>query len=590
MRISRSRGLLAAGVAAVMALAGCTSEVGGSDDSGGGGSTSGGTINVGLEQMPGGYNCNNSASNSVYCAYVDNLTQSSLVTVQPDGSLKANDWFGSYKKTSDDPLTVEVTISDDAVWSDGTPIDYDDVLLQWAAFSGTSPYSADDQGNATDVFDAASTNGFEQIEMPEGKPGDKKFTWTFTEPYVDWEALLSTSFIPAHVVAKMAGLSPDDDGAELIEAIQAGESAKDKITAIGQAWSTGMDFEVDVPSLPDSFELLSSGPYQYDNASNGNITLVKNEKFWGDPGQADTFVFKLIDDQEWVQAMANGEIDAFDPSNPTGDTIAQLDAASDTIAYEAGESYTFSHVDFNSGPGGKLEDPLIRQAFMKCMPRQELVDKFAKPVYDGAQVLNLREFLPAQEGYEDILAEVPSAKQYENVDIAGAQQLLTQAGVTQPFEIVLTYAATSSLRAEQAQVIKASCDQAGFVITPKPDQDLFTTLALKDTSWDAAVFGWAGSGLVASGQSIYVTDGEQNYGRYSNQIVDESWAKVVTSTDRDAAEKEKIPMEEALWADLYNAPLYSNPGVSAWSTKLEGPGFNPTQTGLTWNAATWTVS
>jgi peptide/nickel transport system substrate-binding protein len=481
-----------------------------------------------------------------------------------------------------------VTIADGAVWSDGVPIDFDDVLLQWAAFSGTNPNGTDADGNPVDAFDVASTNGFAQIAEPEGAAGDKSFTWVFDTPYVDWEALLTTTFAPAHIVAEQAGLSSADNGAELVKALQDKDAAK--IAAIGEFWSTGFDYEVDLPTLPDTAILPSSGPYKVDNAEGGSLTVVRNEAFWGTPAVTDTLIFKLVDDQEWVQAMVNGEIDAFDPSNPSGDTIAQLDAAADTISYEVGEGYTFSHVDFNSGPGGAMENPLVREAFELCVPRQELVDKYAKPVFEGAQVLNLREFLPAQAGYQDILDQVPSAAKYENVDLEAAKAKLTEAGVTIPYDVQFTFAATSSLRADQVQVIKASCDQAGFNLIPKPDEDVFTTLALKDTSWGLAVFGWSGSGLVASGESIYVSDGAQNYGRYSSPIVDDAWSKVVVSTDRESAEALKVPMEEELWANPYNAVLYANPDLSAFSSKLTGAGLNPTQTGSTWNAATWSKS
>ncbi len=606
---SRVLGYTTAGLAAALVLGACSGSVGGDTSgsvatssftggtvAGGSGSATGsatggstaGTINIGLEQTPGGYNCSTAAANSVYCAYVDNVTQSALVVVQPDGSLTANTEFGSYTKTSDDPLTIDITIADEAVWSDGVPIDFDDVLLQWAAFSGTHPGGKDADGTDVDLFAAASTNGFAELKMPTGKPGDKKFTWVFDQPYVDWEALVGSTFVPAHIVAEQAGLSSADNGAELIKAIQDSDTAA--LTRVGEFWSTGFDYEVDLPSLPDTAILPSSGPYKVDNASAGNLTVVRNDAYWGTPAVTDRLVFKLVDDQEWVQAMANGEIDAFDPSNPSGDTIAQLDAAKDAIAYEAGESYTFSHVDFNSGPGGAMENVAVREAFQMCVPREQLVEKYAKPVFDGAQVLNLREFLPAQGSYQEILAQVPSATKYATVDLDGAKAALAGAGVAIPYDVQFTFASTSSLRADQVQVIKASCDQAGFNIIPKPDPDVFTTLALKDTSWGLAVFGWAGSGLVASGQSIYVTDGAQNFGRYSNPVVDQAWNTIVTSTDRETAELAKVPMEEELWAEPYNTVLYANPGVTAYSTKLTGPEFNPTQYGVTWNAATWSKS
>ncbi|AZI57445.1 ABC transporter family substrate-binding protein [Nakamurella antarctica] len=542
------------------------------------------TINIGYEQATGGYNCNTAATNSVYCAYVDNVTQGAFVHVQPDGSIKPDTEFGTYEKTSDDPLTVKYTFADKAVWSDGTPIDYDDALLAWAAYSGTHPGGKDADGNATDLFQAASTNGWAQVKMPEGKAGDKSFTMVFTDPYADWE-VLGAGFMPAHIAAKGAGLSTDGDGAALVAAIQNNDTAT--ITKIADFWNTGWDYEVDLPKLPDTAILPSSGPYKVQNGSNGNLTLVKNDKWWGTPAKTNTLVFKLVSDQEWVQAMANGEIDSFDPSNVTGDIVDQLKAKPDAISYKVGEGYTFSHIDFDTSPEGKLANPKIRQAFMKCVPRQELVDKFAKPVFDGAQILNLREFLPAQGNYKDILSQVPSATLYDKVDIAGAKALLTEAGVTQPYDIRFIRSGKSSLRGDQVQVIKASCDQAGFNIIDQPDDDVFTTLTTRGT-WDVAVFGWSGSGLVASGQSIYVTGGSQNFGGYSDPIVDAAWDKVVRTVDRTKAEELKVPMEEQLWANPYNLTLYANPGLVAFSSKLSGAVYNPTQAGVTWNAYEWT--
>ncbi len=73
------------------------------------------------------------------------------------------------------------------------------------------------------------------------------------------------------------------------------------------------------------------GPYKYDNGSNGTLTVVANDKWWGTPPATPTFVFKVISPEEWVQAMANGEIDAYDPSNPTQDIVSQVEALGDMV-------------------------------------------------------------------------------------------------------------------------------------------------------------------------------------------------------------------------------------------------------------------
>ncbi len=618
MRRTRAVGITALAAATAMVVAACGGSVGGdsattaattaattgggaateSSSSGSSAATSSSgdatgpiadTITVGLEQTPGGYNGASAGANSVYTAYVDNITQSNFVVIQPDGTLKPNTEYGTYEKTSDSPLTVEYTFDENAVWSDGVPIDCDDAVLAWAAQSGSFPTGQqDDAGNDIDLFTPASTNGFNLMEQPQCAPGDKTFTIVYTEPYADWEPVfIGSNILPAHIAAEQGGMSSADNGTALITAVTNKDTAA--LTPVGTFWSTGWDYQPDLPQLPDTALLPASGPYKYDNGSAGTLTVVKNENWWGTPGKTDSFVFKFVSPEEWVQAMANGEIDQYDPSNPSQDTVSQLDALGDTVTYEVGEGYTFSHLDFDSSPQGKLADIRIRQAFLKCIPRQELVDKFAKTIFPEAQILNLREFLPAQANYDEILAQVPEAEQYNTVDIPGAQALLAQAGATTPYEIRIIRSGTSDLRGQQVAVIKASCDQAGFNIVDLPDPDIFTTILTRGT-WDAALFGWAGSGLVASGESIYVTGGDQNYGGYTDPTVDSVWADVVTTLDRAEAEEKKVPMERALWTNPYNATLYATPNMSAWTSNITGAVANPTQFGTTWNAAEWTKS
>lgn len=542
------------------------------------------TITVGLEQFPGGYNSNTASANSVYSAYVDNLTQSSFVTVQPDGSVKPNTEYGTYQKVSDNPLTIKYTFNDKAVWSDGTPIDFDDLLLAWAAYSGTYKTGQKDKaGNAIGLFAPASTNGWSEVEKPKGKAGDKSFTLVFKQPYVDWEVLVS-GLMPAHIAAKEGGLSTDDNDAALVDAIEKDDTAK--LKKVADFWNKGWAYGEHLATVMGADLQPSSGPYKFDNAApNGALTVVKNDKWWGTPGKTDKFVFKEVDPSEWVQALANGDIDQYDPSNPDQDTVNQLKALGDKVKYSIGDSLTFSHIDLDHT--GVFKDLKVRQAFAYCVPRSDMVAKFAAPVNPEAKVLDLREFLPAQGNYDSILSQVPDAHTYDEVNLDKAKQLLADAGVKTPLTIRFARAKTSDLRAQQVQLVKASCDKAGFNIVDAPQEDLFATLP-QSGKWDAAVFGWAGSGLVASGQSIYVTGGDQNYGKYSNKLVDDVWQKVITSTDRDAAEKLKIPFEEQLWKDVYNLTLYSNPGLTAWNSKLTGPVYNATQYGTTWNAATWT--
>lgn len=573
--------------AGALLLAGCGSAGGGIQETA---TTSGSfadTITIGIEQAPDGYNANTADNSSVYNAYVDNLTQQNFTKVRPDGTIVANKTFGSYEKISDDPLTVRYTFSDKAVWSDGTPIDFDDALLAWAAHSGTHPSGQTDaDGRPVDIFNAATTNGWAEVVKPVGKAGDKTFTLVFKSPYADWEVLAS-GFMPAHIAAVQGGMSADGNGAELVKAIEDDDTAA--LTPVAKFWNTGWAYQQNLPALPAAALIPSSGPYKYDNAANGTLTLVRNEKWWGEKAKTDKIVFKTLDPNEMVQALQNGEIDSFDPSNPTTDMVNQLADLGNAVTVRKGESLSFSHIDLDSSSTGLFANIKVRQAFLKCVPRQELVDKFAKPINPQATVLDLREYLPAQAVYKKVLAQVPTAKDYADVDLVGARKLLAEAGVTAPLTVRFIYAEQSTLRGDQVALVKASCDQAGFNIQSISDPDIFTTLPERG-QWDAAIFGWSGSGLIAAGQSFYVTGGGQNYGGYSDPTVDDLWSRIIKVTDAAAAVPLEAKMEEQLWVDPYNVVLYANPGVTAFSSKVSGPGYNPTQYGSTWNAETWTKS
>ena len=342
-----------------------------------------------------------------------------------------------------------------------------------------------------------------------------------------------------------------------------------------------------MPSLPAAALIPASGPYRYDNAADGTLTLIRNERWWGEKARTDSIVFKVVAAEEMVQALRNGEIDSFDPSSPTVDMMGQLADLGPAVTVERGQSLLFSRIDLDSSSSGLFADVRVRRAFLKCVPRQELVDKFATPINPDATVLDLREYVPAQAEYQAVLDRVPTAQEYAEVDLEGARALLTEAGLPAPVTVRVSFAQQSSLRADQVALIKASCDRAGFAIAAQPEPDVFTTLT-EPGQWDAVLWGGFASGLVAVGESIYTTGGGQNFGRYSDATVDALWSQIVKATDRSDAVALKARMEERLWVNPYNVVLYASPGVTAYSAAVSGPGFNPTQYGSTWNAQTWT--
>ncbi|WP_022921879.1 ABC transporter substrate-binding protein [Ornithinimicrobium pekingense] len=537
------------------------------------------SFSTGSEQY-NAYNGDTSATNSTYNAVVNNQVQSGFWYWGTDGAIYPNEWFGSYETTSEDPLTVEYTISDEAVWSDGTPVTANDYLLEWASSNPEALGGAEALG-----FDPVSdTFGKYVPEVPEAEVDGKTFTVVYPEPYPDWELVVSAAK-PAHVVAEQSGLDP----AELTQAIIDGDGE-----TVGQAsefWNTGWvfnDYEI-----ADEAIVPSSGPYTLQGSvweKDQSLGLVPNEEFWGTPPATANLVFKFAAPETHVQALQNGDINVIEPQ-ATVDTVDQLNNMGDTVSLLQGDEMTWEHLDFNFAEGSVFSDDegglAAREAFAMCVPRQQIVQNLIQPINPEAQVMNLREKFPFQDDYQEVLDAAYDGR-YDEVDIEGAAAKLEEAGLETPVEVRIGYSAPNQRRTDEVTTIKASCDEAGFNIVDAGDPTFFQQGGPLETGdWEVALFAWAGSGQIASGQPIYSTDGGQNYGGYSNETVDEAWDVLATSND-PAVHLEQIKViEKELWDTLYGIPVFAHPGVVGYDSSLENVRHTSVQTGVSWNAEQW---
>ncbi|MDO5739499.1 MAG: ABC transporter substrate-binding protein, partial [Ornithinimicrobium sp.] len=215
------------------------------------------------------YNGNTAATNSTYNSVVNNQLFGGFWYWGTDGAIYPNEWFGSYKTTSEDPLTVEYTISDEAMWSDGTPITANDFLLEWASSNPESLGGADKLG-----FDPVSVDYGEFVpDGPQAEVDSKTFTLTYPEAYPDWELMVSGA-LPSHIAEKAAGL---EKGA-LAKAIL--DKDTDTVAKVSKFWNTGWLFKN--YKVEDESLVPSSGPYTLEGSTwkaGESLGLVPNEKF-----------------------------------------------------------------------------------------------------------------------------------------------------------------------------------------------------------------------------------------------------------------------------------------------------------------------
>ncbi|MEF9980438.1 MAG: ABC transporter family substrate-binding protein [Glutamicibacter sp.] len=491
-----------------------------------------------------------------------------------DGTLYPNEALGSYEKVSDDPLTIKYTINEEAKWSDGTPITVADSVLAWAVQNLNLNEGSKDKP----LFNSVSVDLGDTV--PAGPQGDwdgKEFTVEFAEPDPDW-ALQSWMLHPAHVVAEESGMSTE----ELVKAILAGES--DKLKKAADFWNEG--WMTDPGKLPDEKISPVSGPYKLGSWKAGeSVTLVANENYYGPAPATKELTFRFLEDASMVQALQNKDVDVINPQ-PTVDTLAQLENLGDAVAIQKGDTLTWEHLDFNFAKGNEMTNLELRKAFAMCVPRQQIVDNLIKPLNPDAIVMNSREVFPFQDNYQEIV-DASYDGRYDQVDIEGAKKILEEQDAVGT-EVRIGYSAPNERRANQVSAIKSSCDEAGFKIEDTGSADFFSPNGAQDRGdYEVALFAWAGSGQISSGQNIYATGKPQNFGQYSNAEVDAAWATLASSLDPAVHAEQTKKIEKLLWDDLFGIPVFAHPGLSASGSDIQNVRHTATQDQIVWNAEQW---
>jgi peptide/nickel transport system substrate-binding protein len=540
------------------------------------------TITAAHEQEFGSYNNNTADQNAVKNTVVLNQVLRGFWFFGTDGTVQPDKEFGTFEKTSDNPLTVKYTINDKAVWSDGTPISCADLVLSWAANSNQFPTGKkNEDGSEGQVFSTAGSTGYEDANVPECNKGDKTATVTYKRPFADWNSLFAAgAILPAHVLEKQSGVS------DIIAAVKTALQSKDVsgLTKAGAFYNTGWIFKAGQYKADIA---PSAGPYQVTQWQGGqSLTMTANPKWWGTPPASKTVVVRFIAQDQQAQALQNGEVQVIQPQ-PNADLLAQLKNIGNQVNIQNKDQFTFEHYDFNFRKGNVFTDAKVRQAFAKCLPRQTIVDNLIKPVNPNAVVLNSLYALPFQPNYQ-AFASSNGSQAYNQVDIAGAKQLLTDAGKSGA-TVRIGYQTPNPRRSKEVALVRDSCGQAGFKIVDAGQSDFFGN-GLANGNWDVALFAWSGSAIVTSNSSTYVTGGGNNNGKYSNPQVDQLTKQLNAELDPAKQAQIQQQLDKIVFVqDLASIPAFAFPGVLAADKKIKGVEYNPSQSDITWNMDKWSA-
>ena len=586
-RISKAVGIAAA---AVLALSACATQGGStSPSSSGSAAKQGGSATVVEVNAFNTFNSNTADGNTDINSKISYATHWGFYYV--DNSLKVvhNEKFGHYEKTSDNPLTVKYTINDGVKWSDGTPVTAYDIALNWAASSSYFDDASPDGKKGTAYFSTAGDpTGLNSTNFPDVSSDGKTFTLTYTKPFADWETAIGgnngTIDVPAHVVAKKAGLADAKALFDLMKGMKKGDPsspqpANETLKKAADFYNTGFDTKT-LPS--DTSLFLSNGPYVVkDMVADQSMTLVRNKDFnWGPTANLDQITIRYIGSAPaQIQALKNGEADIIAPQ-ASSDTIQQLKAIPG-VTVDQGHQLSYDHLDLNFY--GPLADKDVRTAFMLTVPRQDIVDKIIKQMDPNAKPLDSQIFVPDQAPYADTVKNNGSAD-YQQVNIDKAKQLL--AGKTPTIRIM--YNKDNPNRVDAYTLIAASATKAGFKIVDGGLGKSDWGKALGKGGYDASIFGWINPGVGVSGvPQIFKTGNGSNFNKFSDPAADALMSQLVQTTDQSKQVDLEKQIDQKIWASSYGVPLFQAVGVDAYSDRVTGVKYMPNSSGVWWNYWEW---
>lgn len=592
----------AAVIAGTLALSACTPTPQASQP----GLNQGSVATVAWNQAFYSVNGNSSFGNATANNNILYMTNDAFNYYDKDLNLVPNTSFGTYEKTSDDPLTVKQTLADTAVWSDGVPVTPADLLLNYAAQSGLyNNYEAKTDADTGDVggentgtkvfFNASSANFalIKKFPVIEGKT----ITYEYSKPFVDWDKFPIQTGLPAHVVGKRAlGIDdPTQAAAAVVKAFQDKDNAS--LAKISNVWNSDFNFK----TMPADKELVvGNGPYVITDLKDEQyVTLTKNPNYKGSHVPTiDTITVKIIPDaQASVQALQNGEVLVTQPQ-ATADILQQMQALQN-VTVQNGVGATYEHVDFaqnNKGPfdpaayGGDAEKAnKVRQAFMYTIPRQKIIDNIIKPLNPDAQIRNSLNVVPGAPNYDANVAANGMQVKYEGgPSIDKAKALLDEVGVKPTVRFL--YASNNTRRQQEFQLIKESAEQAGFKVEDKGNENWGAML--NDTSkYDSALFGWQSTSTgVTNLDANYRTKGTNNFYGYSSKEMDALLDQLQGEFDV-AKQNDLVNQIDALLVkDAFSISIFQFPEPTAVSSRLQNVSSIPLAPTFFWNFWEWKLA
>jgi peptide/nickel transport system substrate-binding protein len=571
-------------------------------------------------------NPNTSDGFTAYNTQVAYLTSAGFTYYNDDPTLIENTAFGTQdvvKNTAND-FEIKYTVKKGQVWSDGTPIDAVDLLLSHVTESDKYSLTAG-LGNPSKekpVFDSIGYGGA-YAEHVVGNPtlssDHMSLTVKFDQPMPDWQ-LLAPSPSPVHALELLAD-GKTKLGSKADNLAAKAQFLKDftlqdakRLKAMGAKWTNAYALN-NINASTNPLLLISNGGFIVQKATAGaSMTLVRNPLYNSGPklatkGAIKTIVIKIIQDNAAaVQALANGDIDVYYNTLPTGADKSALSAIAGTTVKTA-VAGGYSHLDLRVGPANGSTTPYtgpfagnsqkaldLRHAFLLAVPRQQIVDTLIKPVMSTATPMDTQFAFTGSTEYKTItkasgVAEYSAGSQADRTAqaLALVKKYYPNASATNPGFTVKLAHANSGLRRSITALIIAEAAKAGITVQEFNQAGFFDDADNASSKFDATMYGF-GLDSISQGNAteVYKSTGGNNVWGWKDASVDDNASSLQGDylTAKQITDK-RLAIDKVVHDNYWGLPLYQNPTITAYTNALKNVKPAPIGQNTVWNYWEW---
>lgn len=528
--------VLRSGLVVIAILAAACGTGGGDSTTTSGAPVAGGTVRIGYGGAPADLNPGLGVLAEDYIIY--NLIYDSLANIDLEGNFQpevATDWT-----PSDDGLTWTLTIRDDVMFSDGTPLTSADVLYTLTLYRDT------------DAFPLLPTylEPFTTIEAPDATT----VTMTSVSPVAAFEYRLASMYIlPRHI------------------------------------WEA----QEDVTTFTND-EMIGSGPFTLTEYTQGEfVRLTSNPDYWNGAPKVDEVVFQTFDNADArVQALINGELDAITEFPATA--IATLQDSENVEVVDGLEfggrlaDIFFNMVDPANCPPDAglctghpaLRDLQVRRALAHAVDKQQLIDTLLLGL--GAPGLSMvpvslgtwyAEELVAEDYAFDLelAAQMLEDAGYVDTDGDGVRECPSaECGPTGDLTFRMNYPTDNDEHPRVTDTLSGWWGDIGVAVQIQGlDPDALTAICCPSFDFDVMLWSWYSDldpeGLLSVMLCDQIPTGFSETG-YCNPAYDELYAQQGVETDPAARRTMIVELQRMALEDVpYIIPWYY-PKIQAYRT------------------------